>query len=60
LPDYAPSAFRVAGEIHATFMALEICLAIRWAAELTGLKRREIHGIFWTNGMRLLRRVHRS
>ena len=60
LPGYAPSAFRVAGEIHATFMALEICLAIRWAAELTGLKRSEVRGIFWDNGMRLLRRVRRS
>jgi len=60
LPGYAPSAFRVAGEIHATFMALEICLAIRWAAELTGLKRSDVRGIFWDNGMRLLRRVRRS
>ena len=59
LPGYAPSAFRVAGEVHATFMALEICLAIRWAAELTGLKRRAVQGIFWDNGMRLLRRVRR-
>ena len=59
LPGYAPSAFRMAGDIHATFMALEICLAIRWAAELAGLKRREVHGIFWDNGMRLLRRVRR-
>ena len=60
LPGYAPSAFRVAGDIHATYMALEICLAIRWAAELTGLKRSEVQGIFWDNGMRLLRRVRRS
>ena len=60
VPGSAPSAFRVAGEIHATFMALEICLAIRWAAELTGLKRREVSGIFWDNGMRLLRRVRRG
>ena len=59
LPGSAPSAFRVDGEIHATFMALEICLAIRWAAELTGLKRAAVHGIFWDNGMRLLRRVRR-
>ena len=59
LPGYAPSAFRVVGEIHATFMALEICLAIRWAAEMAGLKRSAVRGIFWDNGMRLLRRVRR-
>jgi hypothetical protein len=59
LPGYPASAFRVAGDIRATFMATEIALALRWAAELTGLKRKEIHGIFWDNGMRLLRRVRR-
>jgi len=58
LPGYAPSAFRVAGAIHATFMALEICLAIRWAAEMAGLKRSAGRGIFLDNGRLSLRRAH--
>ena len=60
LPGYPASAFRVAGEIHASFMAWEICLAVRWAAELAGLKRREVQGMFWEHGWRLLRRVRRG
>lgn len=58
LDGYPASAFRVAdGGIRATFMAWEIVLAIKWAAELTGLSRRELHGIFWGNGMRKLKNV---
>jgi len=60
LPGYPKSAFRVAGEIHATYMSLEIALALRWAADLAGLKRKEVHGMFWDYGMRLLRRVKRK
>lgn len=60
LAGYPQSAFRVAGDIHATFMSIEIALAMRWAADLAGLKRAEIRGIFWDYGMRLLRRVRRS
>jgi len=58
LPGYPKSAYRVADDsIRATFMAWEIVLAIRWAAELTGLKRKDLNGIFFGNGMGLLRRV---
>ena len=32
LPGYPKSAYRVDGEIHATYMSLEIALALRWAA----------------------------
>ena len=57
LPGYPASAYRVAGEIHAAFMAWEIVLAIRWAAELNGLRRDETDAIFWDNAWRLLHRV---
>lgn len=59
LPGYPGSAYRVAGEVRATFMAWEIVLAVRWAAELAGLKSREVHGIFWGNGASLLAQVRR-
>jgi len=55
LPGYPPSAYRVAGEgYRAGFMAWEIVLAIRWAAELTGISEPERDGIFHDNGMALL------
>ena len=55
LPRYPPSAYRVAGEgYRAGFMAWEIVLAIRWAAELTGINEAERDGIFHGNGMVLL------
>lgn len=60
LPGYPESAYRVSGEIRATFMAWEIALAIRWAAELAGLGRKQVHGMFWDNGMKLLKRVKRA
>lgn len=55
---YPPSAFRVASnDIHATFMALEIAVAIRDASLRNGLGDEARHGIFFGNGMRLLRGV---
>mgnify|MGYP001603149133 CR=1 FL=1 len=61
LPGYPASAFRVAdGGIRATFMAWEIALAIRWAAELCGITAAERHGIFYDNGRRLLDEVRRG
>jgi predicted TIM-barrel fold metal-dependent hydrolase len=61
LPGYPKSAYRLAdGSIRATFMAWEIVLAVRWAAELAGLSRKELRGIFFDNGMAILRRVNRG
>ncbi len=58
LPGYPASAYRVAGEgIHAGYMAWEIVLAIRWAAELAGISDIERNRIFYDNGMALLRRA---
>jgi predicted TIM-barrel fold metal-dependent hydrolase len=57
LPDCPTSAYRVAGEGYpAGFMAWEIALAIRWAAELAGISAAERDAIFHGNGMRLLAR----
>ncbi len=57
LPGYPPSAYRVSGEgFQAGFMAWEIVLAIRWAAELAGISVAERDGIFYANGKRLLSR----
>jgi uncharacterized protein len=58
LPGYPPSAYRVPGDsIHASFMAWEIVLAIRWACEMSGITPEERAGIFFDNGMALLQRV---
>lgn len=58
LPGYPPSAYRVAGDnFRATFMVYEIVVAVRRAAERAGLSREEMRGIFWDNGVALLRRV---
>jgi predicted TIM-barrel fold metal-dependent hydrolase len=58
LPDEPASAFRVQSDnMRASFMVYEICLAIREAAELAGLRRRELEAIFWDNGRRLLARA---
>ncbi len=55
LPGYPDSAYRVAGDnYHAGFMAREIVLAIRWAAEMVGISDAERDGIFHDNGMSLL------
>lgn len=57
-PGYPESAYRVAGDIPATFMAWEIILAIHWAAEMCGLPQEERHGIYYNNGLRLLQKVN--
>lgn len=50
-----PSAWRVASDgIRATFMSLEIALAVIGAARRVGLSREELHGVFFDNGMRVL------
>ena len=55
LPGYPESAFRVAASgIRATSMAWEIALAIRWAAEMAGLRASQLHDIFHGNGARIL------
>ncbi len=55
LPGYPKSGFRVSGEdVHATFMAWEIILAIKWAAELAGIEEAKVKAMFWDNGMSLL------
>jgi hypothetical protein len=56
LPGYPPSAFRVEGDNYrAGYMAREIVLAIRWAAEMVGISDAERDGIFHDNGMALLK-----
>jgi len=58
LEDYPQSAFRVqSDDIRATFMALEIVVAIRDAAEKVGLSSEELSAIFYANGVSLLERV---
>ncbi len=55
LPGYPASAYRLAGEgFQAGFMAWEIVLAIRWAAELAGISDAERDGIYYGNGKQLL------
>ena len=55
LPGYPASAYRVTGEgFQAGPMAWEIALAIRWAAELTGISAAERDGIFYGNGRQVL------
>ncbi len=61
LPGYPPSAYRVAADnIHATFMAWEIALAVRRGAELAGLSASQIQAVFFQNGMTLLNRVRKG
>ena len=58
LDEYPDSAFRVKSSgIRASFMAWEIVIAIRDAAARAGISARELHGVFYDNGMRLLKRV---
>ena len=58
LPGYPESAYRVAAPgIRATYMAVEIVIAIRDAAERVGLDDQELAGIFYENGMRILKEV---
>ena len=58
LEGYPASAYRVMSDgIRATFMAWEIVLAIKRAAEVCGLSRAQLQGVFYENGMALLRQV---
>lgn len=58
LEGYPQSAYRVqSNDIRATFMALEIVVAIRDAAERVGISEKDLLAIFYENGMRLLRHV---
>jgi len=58
LPGYPPSAYRVASaDIRATFMVYEIILAIRRAGDMAGLSPEDLAGVFFDNGMALLRRA---
>lgn len=55
LPGYPSSAYRVAGDNYqAGFMAWEIVLAIRWAAEMVGISDVERDSIFYGNGISVL------
>lgn len=58
LDAYPQSACRVqSNDIHATYMAIEIAVAIRDAAERAGLSDEERTAIFFENGHALLRHV---
>jgi predicted TIM-barrel fold metal-dependent hydrolase len=58
LGDYPTSAYRVKAEgIRATFMSLEIAFALLKAAKGAGLSKEAIAGLFFENGMRVLRSV---
>lgn len=58
LEGYPTSAYRVAANnFRASFMAYEIVLSIRRAAEMAGLTELQLHDVFYKNGMRLLKRV---
>jgi len=58
LNEYPPSGFRVLSSgIRATFMAYEIVLAIKRAAEMVGLSSKQLHSIFYENGMAVLSHV---
>ena len=58
LEGYQQSAYRVgSNNMRASFMVYEIALAIRRAAEREGLSEKKLHGIFYDNGMALLKRV---
>lgn len=55
LEGYPESEFRVASNnIRATFMAYEIVLAIKTAADTAGLSKDQFQNIFFNNGMELL------
>jgi hypothetical protein len=56
--DYPESAYRVRAEgIPATFMALEIALAVRKAGFAAGMSDQQVRAVFFENGMRILRSV---
>jgi hypothetical protein len=56
--DYPTSAYRVRAEgIRSTFMSVEIALAVIGAARRVGLTEKQLHAVFFDNGMSLLRGV---
>ncbi len=56
--DYPESEFRVlSNNMHATFMIWEIVLALKRAADMAGLSKAQLDGVFYANGMALLRQV---
>ena len=58
LDEYPDSAYRVkSNNIRATFMAVEIAIAIGDAAERVGISNKQRDGIFYDNGMKLLNNV---
>lgn len=57
---YPASAYRVAGEFDATFMAYEIVNAILLAGEVAGVSREAIEATFYANGRAVLDRVQRA
>ena len=58
LPAQPESNYRVqSGDMRATFMAYEIVLAVRRAAEQARLSEAELRGVFHDNGMALIERV---
>jgi len=58
LEGYPPSEYRVASnEIHATFMAWEIAMAVLRAGEMAGLSQDRVKAVFCENGTALLGRV---
>ena len=60
LEGYPESEYRIgSNNMHATFMVYEIILAIGRAAQMAGLTKKELEGIYYGNGMALLERVKR-
>ena len=58
LDEYPDSAYRAkSNQIRATYMAVEIAVAIRDAAERVGISDKQRDGIFYDNGMKLLNNV---
>jgi hypothetical protein len=56
---YPASAYRVPADgIRATFMALEVALAVAQAGRAAGLRDEQVREVFFENGMRVLRSVH--
>jgi phosphotransferase system IIA component len=47
-------------DMHATFMAWEIALAIRRGAEMAGIDEAALKGVFFQNGMNVLNRVRKG
>jgi len=55
---YPVSSFRaISSDMNATFMAYEIVLALKRAADLVGLPMEKLRAIFYENGMAVLRHV---